>query len=203
MIENIMFDMGGVLVDLDRYACVKAFCDLGFEEAGRLLDSFHQKGIFGQLEKGEASPEDLYEYVRRSTGRDIPSADIDGALCSFLTGLPVYKLQMLLDLRKRFNILLLSNTNPIMMEFSRRTFFAQQGLTAEDYFDDIFLSYQMGLLKPDERIFRRIIDEAGIDPSRTLFIDDGRDNTDAAARLGYRTYLASPQEDFRGIFAEL
>ncbi|MCL2561054.1 MAG: HAD family phosphatase [Rikenellaceae bacterium] len=197
--KNIIFDMGGVLVDLDRRRCVEAFTDIGFPQADAMIGIYGSSGVFGELEAGTITPEGFYEYVRRETGRAaLKDSDIAAALNSFIVGLPVYKLQMLLDLRQRFRIYLLSNTNAIMMPYIRRTCFERlTGFAFDDYFDRAFLSYEMGLVKPDEEIFLRMMNEGEIAPAESLFIDDGPANIDTAARLGFHTLLTQPEEDFR------
>lgn len=202
-IKNLIFDMGGVLIDLDRDACVEAFREIGYAEADELLNNYAPKGAFRQLEIGNFSPEEFYAYVRNHIGAHITSDQIENAFLKFLNGLPAYKLDMLCELRKRFNIYMLSNTNAIMMPYIRETYFTQCGLTFEDYFDRAFLSFEMKLMKPDDEIFLRMIADASIDPAQSLLIDDGKANIETARRLGFETYLASPEEDFRHIFDTL
>lgn len=199
-IKNIIFDMGGVLIDLDRETCIEEFRKLGFPEADEMLNTYRQKGIFKDLEMGTVSPQELYDYISSEVGHHIPSEKIDKALCAFLVGLPTYKLDMLLHLRKQYRVFMLSNTNALMMPYIARTYFTQQGLTVEDYFDRLFLSYEMGMLKPDPEIFEAVLNETGIKAEETLFIDDAEPNIETALSLGFRTYLAAPKEDFRRIF---
>lgn len=204
MIKNIIFDMGGVLLDLDRSRCIAAFEHIGFPQADAMLDHFSQTGILGDLEAGRATPAEFFDHVRRESGRPSTNAEITDALNSFVVALPVYKLQMLRDLRERFGIYLLSNTNAVMMPDIRRRYFTQiPGLTFDDYFERAFLSYEMGYIKPAPEIFAKMVREAAFDPAECLFIDDGAANVDAAARLGFHTYQPRHEEDFRHIFAEL
>lgn len=202
-IKNIIFDMGGVLIDLDRQACADAFAEIGFPQAETMLSSYHPVGIFGQLERGALIPSEFHGEISRAAGRYIAPDDIDNALLRFLVGLPTYKLTMLRELRGRFGVYMLSNTNAIMMDYIRRTFFTQQGLAFDDYFDRAFLSFEMGMLKPDEAIFHRMCADGGFTPGECLFIDDGPANVEAAAALGFATYCPQPCEDFRGIFESL
>lgn len=192
--------MGGVLIDLDREACIQEFRKLGFPQADDMLNTYRQKGIFKDLEMGTVSPQDLYDYISTEAGHHIPPEKIDKALYAFLTGLPAYKLDVLLELRKSYRIFMLSNTNAIMMPYISKTYFTQQGLTVGDYFDRLFLSYEMGMLKPDPEIFEAVLDETGIKTDETLFIDDAEPNVETALSLGFRTYLTAPKEDFRRIF---
>ena len=199
-IKNIVFDLGGVLIDLDREACIEKFREIGFNQADKLLTNYRQKGIFKGLEMGTVSPRELYNYINSEVGHPIDTEKINEALRAFLVGLPVYKMDMLLRLRQYYKVFMLSNTNPIMIEPVRNKFFRQQGLTINDYFDRLFLSFEMGMLKPDAGIFKAVLYEAGIKANETLFIDDSATNIDAALKLGFKTYMPAPKEDFRHIF---
>lgn len=199
-IKNVVFDMGGVLIDLDRDACIRKFNELGFAQADELLNTYRQKGIFKGLEMGTVSPQELYAYITSEVGRQIDPRKIDEALYAFLIGIPDYKLDMLRELRKKYRVFMLSNTNVIMMNYIKETFFTQQGLTIDSYFDRLFLSYEMRMLKPDAKIFKALLYGAGIKAGETLFVDDAEQNIEAALELGFKTYLAAQQEDFRNIF---
>lgn len=87
-IENIVFDLGGVMIDLDRARCVEEFHKIGFTEIDDLIDSYHPKGFLGRLERGDVTNDDFYDYVRRSAGRDIADDEIRRAFTSFLAGIP-------------------------------------------------------------------------------------------------------------------
>jgi len=202
-IRNIVFDLGGVLIDLDRDACVQAFAELGFPQADLLLDPYRKSGIFLKLELGATTPQELYDHIRHETGRETAPEAINAALCRFLVDLPEYKLDMLRELRKRFKIFMLSNTNAIMMPYIAEHLFTRQGGTMGDYFDRIFLSYEMKLAKPDPEIFQMMARESALVPEETLLIDDSPANVAAAETLGFRTYLAGKCEDFRPIFTHL
>lgn len=199
-IKNIVFDLGGVLIDLDREACIEEFRKLGYPQADELLNSYRQKGIFKELEQGTVSPQQLYDHINSEVGYPVEPEEIDRALYAFLVALPEYKLDMLRELRKNHNIFMLSNTNAIMFPYVLEKFFTRQGLTVDAYFDRVFLSYEMGMLKPDAVIFETLLEQAGIKASETLFIDDAEANIESALALGFRTYLPAPEEDFRHIF---
>jgi putative hydrolase of the HAD superfamily len=107
---------------------------------------------------------------------------------------------MLDCLRKKYRLYLLSNTNPIIMDWALSADFPANGRILSDYFDKMYLSFQMGITKPDRRIFDRMIADAGMIPSETLFIDDSPANVATAARLGMKTCCPKNGEDFRHIF---
>ncbi len=201
-IDAVVFDMGGVLLGVNLEACVSDFKKLGYD-ASKLLNPYKQSGPFLKLEKGEISPEELCDIIREEAGKYISDEDIAAALDKFVTEVPEYKLEMLLELRKRKKVYMLSNTNGMAFPDIRRKYFSRGGHTIDDYFDDLFLSFEMGVVKPSDEIFHMMTQRAGLLPGRTLFIDDSADNIAAAGRLGFKTYLAKEKEDFRHIFKDI
>ena len=159
-IENIVFDLGGVMIDLDRARCVEEFHKIGFTEIDDLIDSYHPKGFLGRLERGDVTNDDFYDYVRRSAGRDIADDEIRRAFTSFLAGIPRYKLQMVRTQRERgFRTYALSNINDVVFPFVRDVLFTQEGLQLDDYFEKAYLSYEMHELKPSPEIYRKMIEK--------------------------------------------
>ncbi len=197
-IKNILFDLGGVLVDLNKQACVDAFKAIGYPQAESMLSNYVQSGIFLELEEGHITPEAFYKAIMAEA--PVTKEQIDDAFFKFLEGIPQYKMEMLVELKKKYNILMLSNTNHIMFSWLREAYFGVDGHTIDDYFDELFLSYEMGVAKPNPEIFKILIEKHGIVPSETLFLDDGIKNIEAAAELGFKTYFVEPHEDFRHIF---
>lgn len=202
-IKTILFDLGGVLVDYDRSICIESFKKIGYEDAENLLNPYKQEGIFLKLEEGLIEPSELHQEIRNKTGKNIDAQLIDQALISFLIDIPEYKLTLLTTLKNQgYKIAMLSNTNIIMMNWMRETCFKKQGLTIDDYFDELFLSYELKCVKPHKEIFEKMIALSGMNPKETLFIDDGYQNIKTASTMGFKTYLASEREDFRHIFAK-
>ena len=197
-IKNILFDLGGVLVDLNKQACVDGFKAIGYPQAESMLNDYVQSGIFLQLEEGHITPEAFYQSIMAET--PVTSQQIDDAFFRFLEGIPQYKLDMLLELKKKYRILMLSNTNHIMFSWLRNAYFGQNGHTIDDYFDEMYLSYELGMAKPNPELFKTLIDKYNVVPSETLFFDDGAKNIEVAASMGFKTYFVQPHEDFRHIF---
>ena len=130
-------------------------------------------------------------------------SEIAAAYSAFLVGIPVAKLRQIMRLRAAgVRTYVLSNNNPAAMVAIRGAFTAD-GHTMDDYFDKIYLSYELHELKPSEAIFRKVIADSGVIPSETLFIDDGRKNVDAAQALGFAVYMPAPGEDFGHLFEEI
>ena len=199
-IKNLIVDFGGVLIDLDRQRCLENFRELGLPDVEHTLDLYHQQDFFQQYEKGLISSADFRNVIREKIGRDVADARIDAAWNSFLVSIPTYKLDLLLALRKDYVVYLLSNTNEIHWEWSCEHAFPYKAFRVEDYFEHIFLSYEMKMAKPDEEIFRKVLDDAGLDPKETFFIDDSEANCLTARSLGISTYTPKAGEDWGHLF---
>ncbi len=197
MIRNVVFDLGGVLVDLDIERCREAFRSLGMDAVARVIDPCYPAEMIGRLECGEISFHEACDEMRTLCDRpDITDEQIAWAYGEFLTGIDPRKIEMLESLRRRgIRTYVLSNNNPASMRCIREMF-AREGRTMDDLFDYIYLSYRMRLLKPSEAIFRSMIDHSGMVPEQTLFIDDGKRNVEAARALGFAVYMPAAKEDF-------
>ena len=199
-IKNIVFDLGGVIITLNHNEAIRRFKEIGFDRANEILDPCHQQGIFLELEEGKLSREEFYEALRKEAGKDISGEAIDYGWFGFLQETPEYKLEMLEQLKEHYNLYLLSNTNPVIMSWARTPAFSGKEKSLDDYFDKLYLSYEIGAIKPNRKIFDFLIEDANINPSETLFIDDGVANIEMGKACGMKTYLATNGEDFRHLF---
>ncbi|MDP3453710.1 MAG: HAD family phosphatase [Bacteroidales bacterium] len=198
MIKNIVFDLGGVLVGLNRDACIKAFSNIGFPGFDKILNEYVQGGFFLDYEKGMITTEEFRDiirgYIEPEIREGITDSQINQAMGSFLDRIPEYKLDLILSLKKSYRIFMLSNTNPIAMDVVR-PYFERDGLLLEDYFEKLYLSFEMMLAKPDPRIFKALIFDSGVKSEETLFIDDSPSNIASAADLNFKTLLFSPEQN--------
>ena len=193
---TIIFDLGGVIINLKKQNCIDAFKALGYNSVDKMLSEYRQDGEFLALEEGRVSPEEWRSIVRKNIPSLVTDKQIDDAFNAFLVDIPVEKLRMLRTLKTKYRIAMLSNTNKVMFESKIPELFKIEGLTIEDYFDDFFLSYKMGMSKPSPEIFIKVAEKLGIEPSEALFIDDSQVNVDAAAKLGFQTMCVEPYTDF-------
>ncbi|MDR1882827.1 MAG: HAD family phosphatase [Prevotella sp.] len=202
-IKNILFDFGGVIASLDKQKALRRFIEAGFPDIEEYLNEFRQKGIFLEYEEGKINREDFVaEFRKLSNRKDVTAADIDYAWLGFLDGISEYKFRLLKDLRKKYNVYLLSNTNPSVMGWAATGDFSPEGLPIGAYFDKCYLSFEIGCAKPDREIFDFIIADSKMDPAETLFLDDGKANIETGEKLGFRTYLANQDEDLRKVFTD-
>lgn len=198
MIKNIIFDLGGVLVPLNRNSCIKAFDDIGFDDFNSVLDEYLQGGFFLEYEKGAISTREFREIIRThidiSVRDTITDNQIDMAMGAFLEPVAENVLNYIISIKNRYRIFLLSNTNPIAIEIVK-PYFRIGTKAMDDFFEKMFLSYQMKDVKPNKEIFETLIDEAGLLTSETLFIDDSPANIETASGLGIQTLLFKPGSD--------
>lgn len=197
-IKNIVFDLGGVLIDLDHEGAVRSFEEIGITDARQLLDPYEQKGIFLEVENGTITADEFCQKLREHAGKDLTYEQIKNAWKGFIADTPQYKLDFLLELRKDYNVYLLSNTNPFIQEgWARTSEFTPAGRPIGAYFDKMYTSYEVGVTKPDRKIFDCMIADSGLVPSETLFVDDGKSNIEVGRQLGFETYCPVNGEDWR------
>ncbi|MBO4849362.1 MAG: HAD family phosphatase [Prevotella sp.] len=196
-IKNIVFDFGGVIVTLDHKQAVKKFKALGLKDAVSQLDPYTQGGIFGDLEMGKISAQQFVEQLSVLCGRQLSYKACSEAWLAYRKDVPKRNLKALLRLREEgYRLILLSNTNPFMMEWAESGDFDGQGHQVGHYFDAVYASYREGVMKPDPMFFRRVLLQEGILAEETLFVDDGPRNVAAASQLGIATFCPVNGKDW-------
>ena len=187
MIKNIVFDFGGVIADADR-----------------ILDKYHQTGIFQELEEGTLTEEAYRNELGKLCGRTLSWEEVQQAWLGFFTGIDVRKLHYLETLRREgYKLYVLSNTNPYVMGWACSEHFSSEGKPLTAYFEKLYLSYQIGCTKPDRRIFEFMLADSKISPEETLFVDDGASNIAAGRELGMYTFQPENGSDWRDELAKL
>ena len=185
MIKNIIFDLGGVVIDLQRRMAIDALDRLGLSDASALLGEYEQKGPFLMLETGEISSSEVYDILLPHCKSGTTCTDIRDAFEEFLRELPVERLKMLERLREKgYRLYVLSNTNPIMYNHWIDNAFRNDGKSINDYFDGIVTSFQERMCKPNPDLFRRVVERYGLEPEETLMLDDSEANVNAARSIG-------------------
>ena len=187
--KNIIFDLGNVLVKLNPEGCIGAFKAIGM---GELVDPNPQSEgmkLMSKLGVGMITTEEFCEAARKLTGTDVTNEEIIDAANKMLVEIPDYKKERLLQLKKAgYRLFLLSNTIDVHWDYCVEHLFPYQSYGVEDYFEQCFLSQKMHLAKPDARIYEEVIRLANIHPDETLFIDDLKENCEAAEKLGIHTF---------------
>ena len=193
MIKNIYFDMGGVIFDQNTEEAFRRFRSLG-------IDTDYYMGVYGQrdffldLETGRIDADTFCQRVGEVVGHAVSREQARDCWLGFCDGVPAERLDDLVTLRSSYRLGLLSNTNPFMMDFMRSGAFSDRKKSIADYFDVLFLSYEMRICKPDAEIFRQVLQCEGANAEECLFIDDSRKNTDAAKALGFQVLTVATNE---------
>ena len=192
--DAIVFDLGGVILDLDFSRTVDSFTQLFARDASVLYTQMSQVPLFDRYERGETNSSEFRAQLGEffELGRTIADAELDAAWNALLGGIPQAKLRCLTRLAQGTRLFLLSNTNEIhierfLLDYGARhesTFGPWSGLFEQDYY-----SHRMGLRKPEPAIFARVLEEHGLNAGRTLFIDDNPFNVEAARALGMQARL--------------
>lgn len=202
-ISTLIFDLGGVLLNLDKPRCVANFEKIGIHVMEDLLSLTHQQGFILDFELGNITTSEFRNRLRGYADREVTDQQIDAAWNSFLVNIPNEKLELLKQLKTKFKILMLSNTNDLSFNHTVDTMINVNGNRLEDYFDKCYLSYKLHLAKPHREIFDYLLKDAGVKAENCLFIDDGASNIEAAKALGFNTYFAKVHEDLHPVFESI
>jgi len=191
-IRNIIFDLGGVILNINPQLTVDAFRNLGWKDFYEANNQSLCKKLFYNLEQGSSSPEVFRDNVRRKIVNQNDDAEIDKAWTAMILDIPADRVRYLEKLKTSYRIFLLSNTNEIHRMKFHRDFEADFGYSFYDLFERNFYSHEMGLRKPDPQIYLEAMAEANLIPGETLFIDDMKENIDAALTLGMKVLHIQP-----------
>lgn len=203
MIKNIIFDFGGVLVDLDRDEAARRFLSLGVHDIEELLDPYLQRGIFLELERGTYSASRFEDLLNEQYHLSLTHQQVSWAVQGFIKEVPLYKYDYLRELRKKYYLGILSNTNPYILETVEAPGFLPNGGSLPKMVDRIYASCRMGLLKPSPEIYQKMLSEGQMKPEETLFVDDGIANVEAAQALGIHSILVKNTEDWHDALQDM
>ena len=199
-IRNIVFDLGGVLVDLDFKAAINGLQKAGFANVKEQLQAFDREGIFQKFELGEMTAEEFRSAIRENSTVELTDEEVDNLWNAMLLEIPREKLELILDLRGKYMVYLLSNTNSIHWDYVCKNAFNYRGFRVNDYFEETFLSYEMHLAKPDKAIYEKVLQDANLLAEETLFIDDSEANCKAAEEVGIHAHHYHIGDDLSKVF---
>lgn len=190
-IDNIIFDLGNVLMDINVSLTIDKFKEIGITDL--VTDDIHphQKGCFLHIETGHITPDEFIAQIREQYPQavSIPEEKIWEAWNALLLPFDMERFEMLTKLRENYNIYLLSNTNLPHRRCFLKTFKEQSGgVEFDSFFDKAYFSDELLMRKPDQEIYDHVVAELGIDPSRSLFIDDNDCNFSGAEAAGLKWF---------------
>jgi putative hydrolase of the HAD superfamily len=195
MIRNIIFDYGGVIIDLDFDRLTSEFEKLGVAGFDQHRLQLHQAGVFDRLDKGQISEAEFRQAIRQQTGASLTDEQIDSAWNSLIAGVKEEKIKTLTKLISSHKTFLLSNTNFIHLKAITKYLLRTYGrVNLDSLFDKVYYSCVLGLRKPEKEIYQKVINDSGLKPSQTLYIDDSPEHVEGAAREGLIAVLYDPAE---------
>lgn len=184
MVKAIIFDIGGVLLDLDIERCIKSFREnCGLTSIDEFLDACHQRGPICELEGGLIDERGFYDKMKALSRPGTTDRQIEESFCSLLCGVPQDKADLVNSLKKDYDLYLLSNNNSITMR-KTATEFARVGIPLETTFKGVYISSEMKLQKPDREVYEEVARRSGHRMEEMLFIDDSPTNAQGAINAG-------------------
>jgi glucose-1-phosphatase len=188
-IKNIIFDLGGVILNINYQLTIKEFENLGVKNFEILFSQAQQVGLFDELEKGLISPQEFRDGIRNITKLKISDKDIDFAWNAMLLDFPSHRLELLGKIKNNYRTFLLSNTNSIHLIVYNNILKSTFGLeNLSVYFEKEYYSHLIQKRKPNANAFEQILDENNLEPNETLFIDDSIQHVEGARELGILAY---------------
>jgi glucose-1-phosphatase len=184
-VKNIIFDLGGVILNIDYQRPIEAFKALGIETN---YSKQEQAEVFDLLETGKMSADEFVEILLKKAKVGTTHQQIEHAWNSIILDFPLRRLQLLQQLQLHYNLYLISNTNAIHEEAFNDLLFRTCGYPGlAVFFDKVYMSHHVGLRKPNPEIFKLVLSENNLQANETLFLDDSLQHIESASALGIQT----------------
>lgn len=189
-IKNIIFDLGDVIINIDVPRAARSFAELSQKPLEEVQNLIHQNEVFKIFETGQLSAPDFRNYIREMLSQPQWSDEvIDTAWNSLLLDIPPQRIEKIQELaQKGYRLFLLSNTSSIHVAEVNNILCQTTGIKQlDDLFEKLFLSYEMGVMKPHHDIYHGVLASAELQAHESLFLDDNADNIRAAQEVGIQT----------------
>ena len=199
-IRNIIFDLGGVVMDLHEQATVKAFAEL-FNKSEDEIQAFSKESFFQEYETGKIDDPTFRAKIREEFEFTGDEEAMDAAWNAMLGPIAKSKIEVFDRLSKDHSIYVLSNTNDIHFRMIEKIFeHSSGGRSFYKIFNEVYLSQEIGHRKPELEIYQHVLNDAGITASESLFIDDKEENIIAAQKAGMQGYVFPKNDSFDKLF---
>lgn len=202
-IKNIIFDFGGVIIDIDPRLTIKELEKLGYHDIEKLKSKDFYEKVILKFEKGVDTPTIFRNKLREFIEMDLSDQQLDDAWNALLFDIPKERIRVIEQVKKHYSIYLLSNSNEIHYDLYVRDLQLRFGYQEFDkLFDKAYFSFDLHMTKPHEEIYEFVINQHHLIPERTLFIDDRIENIEGARKAGLKTYQLKPPQRIRDIFQD-
>lgn len=191
--KAIIFDLGGVILNIDYNLTRKAFENAGIKNFHEMYSQASADALFSDLETGQISNDNFYKEFNKRTGLNLPVDEIESAWNAMLLTFRENSLKFLDSIKSQYRLYLLSNTNHIHLDaFNKIYHQTARSKTFEKYFDKVYYSCEIGLRKPNSNIYDFVLKENDLNPENTIFVDDSVQNVEAARLAGMQAILLEP-----------
>lgn len=187
-IDAIIFDLGGVILNLNYQLTIDAFRSLGIEDFDKMYTQAKQNDLFDRFEMGQISSQHFINSLLPFLPKSTSPNHVVKAWNAMILDFPIERLNLLDSLREKYRIFLLSNTNDIHLQAVRRSLVKTTERSLESYFETTYVSHEMYMRKPNLDIFKSVCSENKLNPSSTLFIDDTIGHIEGAKNMGLITH---------------
>jgi HAD superfamily hydrolase (TIGR01509 family) len=185
-IKNILFDLGGVILDINVQATLKQFYELGFPAELMQFPNSMTTDLYFKYETGKLNTEQFRNQIRKAAGVEMTDRAFDEAWNAMLVRFPEERVALLKELSKRYKLYMLSNTSALHVKVFEKMYLDSAGESMHQVFDKIYYSHEIGWHKPDREAWEYVIKDAGIKAEETLFLDDNIHNIKASQELGFQ-----------------
>lgn len=200
-IKNILFDLGGVILNINMNASIKAFQSLGFNQSIINTNQTFSHKFFSEFQNGELSVTKFYDTLRNTLGNPaITDEQIAEAWNKMIIDIPAERVQVLKELNEKYNIYLFSNTNAIHIEKLETEFHSKYGFNFHSLFKKVYYSHKIFDSKPKVSSYLKVVKDAGIIAEESLFIDDLEKNIIGAQMAGLKGFWLQPGMEITQLF---
>lgn len=187
-LKNIVFDLGGVILNLNVYKTIKALNKIGIEKIVSNTGHNYHHPFFYEFEVGTISEDQFLEALQKIAKKNPTFPEIKEAWNAMILNIPEDRINLLKNLKKQYNLYLLSNTNSIHQLKYLKDFEEKYNYPFNSLFQKAYYSHEIGLRKPDQEIFEFIVKDSNVKASETMFVDDSLTNIKAAQKIGINTF---------------
>lgn len=191
-IKNIIFDLGGVILNIDIKRTENALKELGIDNFSEYMTQFHIASFFREYETGKIDDAAFIKSIQSLSVKELPEEEAINAWNALLLDFPQERIELLKNLKNKYRLFLLSNTNAIHHRQFQKQLYLQTGGYLEDLFEKTYYSHTINLRKPDVAIFQLVINENKLNPAETLFVDDTEENMRGAREAGLQIMYITP-----------
>lgn len=200
-IKNIIFDLGNVILNLDFEESIKAFKELGLKDDVLTKQSHFPDPCFYEQEVGTITPQEFRKRVVAIINNSkVTEEQVNSAWLTMVLDIPVHRVKVLQELRKKYTLYLFSNSNKIHIDKINIEFKEQYGFEFSSLFEKQFYSHEIHVRKPDLNSFEKVIQLSGVNPQETLFVDDLEANVKGAEKAGLKTFWLKNGMEMAEIF---